>query len=156
MVHEVKGRGREGRASTNHDRSSPFSKKLQSPFSTQFQPPMTPRPLLQSTRGTSPGLFASHSAISSVGFSSAGLLRTNLDMEHVPQRKSSVLGSAGMSPVSARPMQIMLAACVHSRRARGLAGSTSRAVMMRCRAYALRLCSPSMVSPVGLGRMAEA
>ena len=104
-------------------RSSPFSRKEQSPLTSQFQPPLTPLPL-QSTKG----MFSGSSRVQMCCFSTgaSGMLRrVNFDNEQVKHLKSSSLGSSGIFPVRARPIQIMLAACVQMSSVLGPAGSWS-------------------------------
>jgi len=119
---------------TYQDLSSPFVRKLQSPLTSQSQPPITPFPFRQSTVGMISALLLSHCSTISSCASAGTARRTNLLSEHVPHRKSASFLSSGMFPVSVRPMHIILAACVQRITARGPVGSASRALMMQCRA----------------------
>jgi hypothetical protein len=142
-------------------RSSPFSRKEQSPFTFNVQPPCTPRPLRQLMSGTMSGFLGSHfCAVASRGSEMsdppvveaveplvAGL-RSNLEKAHVKHLKSSAHSSSGMSPVSARPMAIMLAAWVQIRSVRGPEGSASSRWISSLRQYAIRSWSCGMLSPL--------
>jgi hypothetical protein len=161
QMHACLVKGEIGYFFSYQPRSSPFSRKEQSPFTFNVQPPCTPRPLRQLMSGTMSGLLGSHfCAVASRGSEIpapsvpdvaeplvAGL-RSNFEKAHVKHLKSSAHSSSGMSPVSARPMAIMLAAWVQIRRVRGPEGSASSRWMSSFRQYAMRSWSCGMLSPL--------
>ncbi len=136
--HQEVGSIARGRWKAHQPLSSPPSRKLQSPFSTQSHPPRTPLPFLQSVFGMEsplPGSHFSRRFCSSLG----GTERlTNLDKPQVNGLKSSSSGLSGICPVRTRPMAIREAACVHSSTAFGFDSSASRSATIRDIAYAQR------------------
>lgn len=147
---------------TNHPLSAPALRKLQSPLTTQSQPPATPLPLLQSgaavpvRRILVPGARAAEDE--EVPDGSPGCRLTNLDNPAVKTLKSSTFGSSGMCPVSARPIAINGAAWEHIKIAlldlsagdwvdSTAAISASTSAIIPARAVARRSWSCAIVSP---------
>lgn len=147
---------------TYHPLSSPLLRKPHSPFPTQSQPPPTPLPIRQS--GTSLALIVLEDDEEEDKAEPPLLLLTNVLKLATNGLKSSVDESSGILPVSARPMAINGAACVHIIIAllsfaccgfflSNSASSASTSAIIASRAVAIRSWSSEIVSPCGLGMM---
>ena len=115
---------------THQSLSAPPLKCSVPAFTTHLHPPPTPFPL--------------HSPCP-IPFPPP--VRSNLDTEHVYAWKSLSATSSGITPVSTRPIAIIVAACVQMTIEQSAGASASQSAMIAASAIAARSCKASMDSP---------